>query len=178
MTTAQQYDDPFAGADKVPSISFKNAEVGTVFEGVVTEAPKLVQSRDFNTGEPAFWPAKPGEAPNPKMSVVIRLLLEGDEERSLWAQKPSAMFAALAEAQKQAGARIEVGGVLAVKFTGEKAHTDPEKVRKNLPPQKLYAARYTPPPPKAAADPFDTPAAAPAAPANDKGWGTSETPPF
>lgn len=176
MTTAQQqYDDPFAGADKVPSISFKDAPVGTTYEGVVTEAPKLVQSRDFNTGEPAFWPAKPGEAPNPKMSVVIRLLLEGGEERSLWAQKPSAMFAAIGEAQKQAGQRIDVGGTLAVKFTGEKAHTDPEKIRKNLPAQKLYAARYTPPAAKPAEDPWGSEAK------KDESWNTpagKDEPPF
>ena len=153
MTTAQDID-PFAGADKAPSISFKDAAVGTVYEGIVTEAPKLVQSRDFNTGEPAFWPAKPGEVPNPKMSVVIRMSLDGDEERSLWAQKPSAMFAAIGEAQKTAGQRIEVGGTLAIKFTGEKPHTDPDKIRKNLPPQKLYAAKYTPPAQLPAADPW------------------------
>lgn len=165
--------DPFAGADKVPSISFKDAPVGTVYEGIVTEAPKLVQSRDFNTGEPAFWPAKPGEAPNPKMSVVIRLQLLDGDERSLWAQKPSAMFAAIGEAQRAAGKRIEIGGTLAVKFTGEKPHTDPEKVRKNLPPQKLYAAKYTPPAAKPADDPWgSTAAAAPAASLS------TEAPPF
>lgn len=168
MTTADI--DPFAGADKVPSISFKDAPVGTVYEGVVTEAPKLVQSRDFNTGEPAFWPAKPGETPNPKMSVVIRLLLNDGEERSLWAQKPSAMFAAIGEAQKTSGKRIEVGGTLAVKFTGEKPHTDPDKVRKNLPPQKLYAAKYTPPAASPADDPWASSAATTAAvpPQNDE----------
>ena len=152
--TATADIDPFAGADKAPSISFKGVPVGTVFEGVVTEAPKLVQSRDYNTGEPAFWPAKPGETPNPKMSVVIRLSLDGDEERSLWAPKPSAMFAAIGEAQKQAGQRIEVGGTLAIKFTGEKPHTDPDKIRREMPPQKLYAAKYTPPAAKPAADPW------------------------
>lgn len=167
MTTAADLD-PFAGADKAPSISFKDAPVGTTFEGIVTEPPKLVQSRDYNTGEPAFWPAKPGEQPNPKMSVVIRLLIDG-EERSLWAQKPSAMFGAIAEAQRSAGQRIEIGGTLAVKFTGEKAHTDPDKIRKNLPAQKLYAAKYTP---KVASDPF----AAPAVPADP--WAATEAPPF
>lgn len=152
MTTAET--DPFAGAEKAASLSFKDMPVGTTYTGVVTEAPKLIQSRDFNTGEPAFWPVtRPGEQPNPKMSVVINLEVEG-EPRSLWAPKPSAMFAALAEAQKKAGAKIEPGATLSVRFTGEKAHTDPDKIRKKLPPQKLYEAKLIPAPPKAAADVF------------------------
>lgn len=172
MSTAADID-PFAGADKVPSISFKGAPVGTVYEGVVTEAPKLVQSRDYDTGDPAFWPAKPGETPNPKMSVVIRILMEDGEERSVWAQKPSAMFAAIGEAQKQAGQRIDVGGTLAVKFTGEKPHTDPVKIKKDMPPQKLYAAKYTPPVTKPADDPWASSAAGtPATPA------VTDEPPF
>ena len=162
MTTAQDID-PFAGADKSPSLSFK--DVGTVYTGVVTEGPKLVQSRDFESGEPAFWPAKPGETPNPKMSVVINLEVDG-EERSLWAPKPSAMFAALAAAQKDAGARIATGGTLSIKYTGDK----PNEKNPRLNPQKLYAARY------AAPDPFgDAPQAA--APAKSAG-GWDETPPF
>lgn len=151
MTTAEI--DPFAGAEKAPSISFKNAPIGTVYTGTVTEDPKLIQSRDFDTGEPAFWPAKPGETPNPKMSVVINLEIDG-EPRSLWAQKPSAMFGALADAQKQAGCKIAPGCTLSVKFTGEKEHTDPVKIKKGMPPQKLYACKVVPAAPKAAPDPF------------------------
>lgn len=153
--------DPFAGAEKAPSLSFKDMPVGTTYTGVVTEGPKLVQSRDFNTGEPAFWPAsRPGEEPNPKMSVVINLDVEG-EPRSLWAAKPSAMFAALAEAQKKAGAKIEAGATLSVRFTGEEKHTDPDKIRRGLPAKKLYSAKLEPAPAKPAADVFagsdDTP---------------------
>jgi hypothetical protein len=159
-------EDPFANADKVPSISFKNAPVGTVYEGTVTEAPKLIQSRNFDTGEPDFWPAKAGETPQPKMSVVIRLRLDSGEERSLWAQKPSSMFAAIAQARKDAGKGLEVGGRLAVKFDHETPHTDPEKIRKGYAPIKEYVAKYTPP---AAPDPFSTPTETPAA-AAATGW--------
>jgi hypothetical protein len=133
MTTTQDID-PFAGADKVPAVSWADAPVGTVVKGVVVEAPKLVQSRDYKTGEPATWPDG-----NPKMSVVIRLDING-EQRSLWAAKPSAMFAALAKAQTDAGARITVGGELAVKYTGDKQHENPR-----FNPAKQYQARYTPP---------------------------------
>lgn len=167
MTAAADLDDPFANADKVPSISFKNAPIGTIYEGTITEAPKLIQSRDYQTGDPAFWPAKPGETPQPKMSVVIRLRMDDGEERSLWAQKPSSMFAAIAQARKDAGKGLEVGGRLAIKFDHETPHTDPEKIRKDYAPIKEYVARYTPP---AAPDPFAAPAAAPAAEAKKSGW--------
>lgn len=152
MTTAEI--DPFAGAEKAPSLSFKNMPVGTTYTGVVTEGPKLVQSRDFDSGEPAFWPAsRPGEAPNPKMSVVINLEVDG-EPRSLWAAKPSAMFAALAEAQRVAKAKIEVGSTLSVRFTGEEPHTDPVKIKKGMPPKKLYACKLEPAPAAPAPDVF------------------------
>lgn len=131
--TEQQHDDPFAGADKTPAVSFKDAPVGTTYTGVVTEAPRLVQSRDYESGEPAVWPDG-----NPKMSVVVNLTVDG-EGRSLWAPKPSAMFRALADAQKQAGSRIEPGGTLAVKFTGEQ----PNAKNPRLNAQKIYAAKYT-----------------------------------
>ncbi|MBC7680251.1 MAG: hypothetical protein H7233_14860 [Pseudorhodobacter sp.] len=145
--------DPFDGAVKAASISFKDAPTGTTFTGVLTETPKLIQSRDFNTGEPAFWPASPGQEPNAKMSVVINFDVNG-EPRSLWAQKPSAMFVAIAEAQKAAGCKLEPGCELSVRFSGEKAHTDPEKVRKGLPAQKLYEAKIKPAPAKPAPDAF------------------------
>lgn len=156
MTTAQQYDDPFAGAEKAPSLSFKDAPIGTVYTGVVTEGPKLVQSRDYQTGEPAFWPVKnPGDTPNPKMSVVINLDVDG-EPRSLWAGKPSQLFGALADAQKRVGQRIEAGGTLSVKFQSEKPSDNPR-----FNPQKIYAVKYEPPVKTAtpAADPFDGAAA-------------------
>jgi len=144
--TTQPVNDPFAGGDTVPSISFKDAPVGATITGIVTVAPSLVQSRDFDTGQPAFWPDN-----NPKMSVVTRLVLPNGEERGLWAAKPSAMFAAIAAAQKAAGALIAVGGTLTVTLTGFKPA---ENTR--LSPQKLYGVTYVPP------NAFETPAAAPA----------------
>jgi hypothetical protein len=166
--------DPFAGAEKAESLSFKDMPVGTTYTGVVTTGPKLVQSRDFNTGEPAFWPVnRPGEEPKPKMAVVINLDIDG-EPRSLWAQKPSALFAALADAQKTSGAKITEGSTLSVRFTGEEAHTDPDKIRRKLPPKKLYAAKLEPAPPAAPADPFSGDASSTDATKN--GW--DDTPPW
>ena len=160
--TAPQYVDPFAGGTSTPSVSWKDAPIGTVVEGIIIEPPELVQSRDFETSEPAFWPAKPGQQPNPKMAVVVKLSIDGDE-RALWAVKPSALFAAVADSIKKAGASLTVGGTLAIKYTGDKPNANPR-----LNAAKQYACRYTPPSAPAQADPF--------AGKDDKGW--DATPPF
>ena len=135
-TQPQSPTDMFAGGVTVPSISFKDAPIGASITGKVTEAPVMVQSRDFDTGQPAFFPDN-----NPKMSVVTKIVLATGEERGLWAAKPSAMFAAIAEAQKAAGALIAVGGTLTITFTGEK----PNATNPRLNAQKLYAVTYVPP---------------------------------
>ena len=70
-TYPQTVDDPLS-YDKAPSLSFKDAPVGTVFTGTITRAPKLVQARDFDSGTPKTWPDG-----NPVMSVVIMLEVEG-----------------------------------------------------------------------------------------------------
>ena len=157
--------DMFAGGDTVPSVSFKDAPVGASVTGIVTVAPSLVQSRNFETSQPDFWADG-----NPKMSVVTRIALPNGEERGLWAAKPSAMYAAIADAQKQAGALIAVGGTLTITFTGFKPS---ENAR--LSPQKLYAVTYVPP------DAFEQPAAAqgwqqPAAAAPPPAWSQPAAP--
>lgn len=137
--------DPFATYDRAPALSFKNAPIGTSYTGEVLEEAKLVQARDFETGERATWPDG-----NPKMTVVLRLRVDG-EERSLWAPKPSAMFKALADARKAAGKPIAPGGWLTVTFTGE----EPNKKNPRLNPQKLYEAKYVEGAPPSEADPFE-----------------------
>ncbi len=94
-----------------------------------------MQSRDFETGEAAKWPDG-----NPKMSVVTTLRVNG-EERGLWAKKPSALFAAIGEAQKKAGQLIRIGGTIRVTYTGDV----PNAKNPRLNPQKQYAVEYTPP---------------------------------
>ena len=125
--------DPFAGGESVPSLSFKDLPVGTTYTGIVLEEPQVVQARDYETGQPAFWPDG-----NQKKTIVIRLEVDG-EERSLWAPIPSAMKTAIAEAK---GTNlIEKGGILAVRFDSEV----PNAKNPRLNPQKIYKARYTPP---------------------------------
>ena len=132
--------DPFGNVN-YSSISWKDQPVGTTVSGTVVEAPKLVQARDYESGEPAFW--KDG---NPKQTVVTILDLGGEEPQSLWASVPSALQKAIAQAQKDAGAGpIAVGGKLSVTFTGEKKNDNPR-----LNAQKLYSATYRAP----VSDPF------------------------
>lgn len=135
-------DDPFAH-EKRPSVSFNGAAVGTTRTIKVTSHAQLKQSRDFETGEPAFWPDG-----NPKMSAIIEGTLDG-EAVALWAAKPSAMFTAIAEAQRTAGEQIAPGGTLIVTYTGDKPH---EK-NPRLNPAKQYRVKYVPP---TATDPFVT----------------------
>lgn len=140
--------DPFAGGESRPSVSFKNSLPGTNVTLVVDGEPKLVQARDFDTEQPAYWPDG-----NPKMTVVMDVLHD-EEPKSLWAPKPSSMFAALAAAQKEAGARFAPGGVLMVEHYADKPNENPKKAA-----QKLYRASYVPPKP---ADPFAEQPAQPA----------------
>ena len=179
--TAPQTIDPFAGGTSTLSVSWKDAPVGTTVEGVIIESPELVQSRDFDTDEPAFWPGVNGQPGNPKMAAVIKLSIDG-EERAVWAVKPSAMFAAIADAIKKAGSGLAVGGTLAIRYTGDKPNANPR-----LNAAKQFAARYTPPSAPPAADPFASTPAAAAAPAgakdvriaalqDDNGWDAA--PPF
>lgn len=133
--TQQPYEDPFAQSERNPSISFKDKPIGTSVTGTVVERPTMVQARDFETGERATW-----DDGNPKMTVVTTLEVNG-EKYSLWAPKPSAMFAAIAAAQQQAGAQIEPGGKLTVEYVGDK----PNEKNPRLNAAKQYAARYEPP---------------------------------
>jgi hypothetical protein len=131
-------DDPFDVPEKKPAVSWKGAKIGTVVTGTVTDVPVEVRSRDFESGEPASWPDG-----NPKMSVVVGLLIDG-EPYNLWAPKPSAMFAALAKAHKadkEAGGQgIAVGGKLKVRLSGQKPNPDKPKLN----PQNLFQAKFEP----------------------------------
>lgn len=157
-------NDPFAGSTKTPSVSFKDLPVGSSQTGTVVEAPKMVQSTNFDTGEPDFWDAARTQ---PKMSVVTRLRMDDGEERSLWAQKPSAMFRAIGDAQQKAGKLLGVGDKVTVTFVGEKPN--PDKPR--LAAQKLYEVVIT------AGDAFAAPAAPAAAPAAPTEAGPVPAPP-
>jgi len=135
-------DDPFSGGTKTPALSWKGLPVGSYFTLKVLEPAKLLQSRDFETNERAYWDKAQTE---PIMSAVVNVTVmvgphSVGEDRSVWAQKPSNLFAAIAEAQKQAGARIDTGGLLHIQFTGEVPHKNPK-----MSATKQYLAKYDPP---------------------------------
>ncbi len=148
--------DPLSGGEKTPAVSWKDQPIGTTVVLSVTEGPKLVQSRDFDTGEPAFWPAGSDGVKNPKMSVVVAGQVNG-EDVALWAPKPSSMFAALAAAQIAAGSRIVAGGTVRVTLCGQKKN--PERPKLNA--QNLFEATYLRPDAFASDTPVTTPAATP-----------------
>lgn len=163
-------DDPFAGHDRRPAVSFKDQPIGTTVRLIVDEPPKRVQARDYQTGEPAFWTNRDGTK-SEKWTVVTGGHVNG-EPRSLWAPDPSQLFAAIREAQKSAGARIAEGGTLTVTLTERRAN--PDKPRNA--PQNIYAVTYTPP---AAADPFADqapPATPPVPPAQPAATGPVSVP--
>lgn len=126
--------------DSTPSLSFKDAPIGTSYTGTVTRAPEMVQSRDYDTGEPAFWPASPDGKANPKMSVVFNLQLPDGTERSVWAPKPSALFSALGAAEKASGKAIGVGDTVTIAFTG----TEPSSKGARFADKKLYTVTHVP----------------------------------
>lgn len=144
--------DPFAEQEKNPSVSFKDAPIGTTYTGEVVEAPSFAQSRDYDTSEPLYWQqgGKQSTQPSdqPVMSIVTVLEING-ERRSLWASKwakPGSMFSAIQEAQKAAGSQIAVGGRLTVTLVGVEPSDNPK-----FNDRKLYKAQYVPPNPFAGA---------------------------
>lgn len=122
-----------------PSASF--LEIGTVHKGRITDLDTQ-QQHDFDTGRPKFW-----DDGKPAMQIVVTLATDerdpnqpdDDGLRRIFIK--SAMTAAVREAVKKAGARgLGIGGVLAVKYTG-----DGEPKRKGGLPPKQYKATYEPP---------------------------------
>lgn len=173
----QDDSDPLEGGVRIPSLSWKALPVGTVFTCEVLEPAKLLQSRDYESNQPKFWDEAKTQ---PVMAAVINVRVTAGphsvgEDRSIWAQKPSSLFVALADAQKAAGVRIARGGVLQLRFAAETPHTNP---RNN--PIKNYQARYTPPVASPDHDAFaDTPPARSAPPVRpaDAAWPVATTAP-
>lgn len=146
--------DPFAGGEKSPSLSWRGLPIGSAFTLRVLEPAKLLQSRDFTTQELAFWDEAKTQ---PKMAAVVNVeVLRGPhsvgEKRSVWAQRPSAIFTAIADAQSESRAKIDAGGILHLRFVGETKHQDPR-----MNPIKNYQAKYEPP----VVDAFTSPQPAP-----------------
>ena len=128
-----QYDDPF-DRQSAPSVSFKNAPIGTKASGIVTKRAETIQQRDYDDrSKLLFW-----DDGNPKLVAVLPLRVDG-EAKSLWAPIPSGMFAAISAARNELGRAIRPGDEVTVEFVGEKPTDNPRKE-----PQKLYRVTVRP----------------------------------
>lgn len=177
----QDYD-PLEQRQKTPVVSFGGPDQSSdpPPDSVVTldirePITELVHSRDYNTGEPAYWPTKKDQAQgDPILAAVFRGKLIRDDigrtqtnedgEAALWAQKPSNLYSAISDAQKAAkkvladagkptaAGRIGAcnGGLLHVKFIGRVEHFKATAAA-NKPKPKGYLAVYVP---HQAADPL------------------------
>lgn len=161
--------DPFGEKIKTPALSFKDELAGTVKWLDVSEPAKVLQQRDFDTEELAYWPNQDGTQGKPKMAGVLNGVDENGEPVSLWAPIPGDLQAKLVEAQKALGRQIGGGNTVdrvTVRFDGKVPAKNP-KFKKNTFSVKVEAKG---PKPVAAAD--DPWASEPAAPPFD------DSPPF
>lgn len=139
MTATDSVND-FLLAGGIPAAKF--ATIGTVVKGSVV-ASDVMQQTDYATNAPKFF-----DDGKPMMQAVITLQtderdpdIDGDDgQRKVYVR--GQMTAALREALRAANAKLEIGGVLAVKYDRAEA---PEK--KGFKPKKVYVAQYRPPAP-------------------------------
>lgn len=131
------------GGEKTKACSFDGEPVIT-WSGMVLDPPSAVQSKNYDTDEPEFWPDG-----KPKMQVVVKLqtdVIEGDDDtgvRSLWLKGESQK--AVVTAIRAAGAStLERGGFLTIAYYAKKENP-PEPGKKKRFPTKLYRANYMPP---------------------------------
>lgn len=121
----------------VPAAKFPT--IGTTVKGAVVSS-EVTQQTDFQTGKPLTW-----DDGSPRQQVVITLQTDlRDPEvtddtglRKLYVK--GQMTAALRDALRAAGARLEVGGTLAVQYT-----EDEPSATRGFNPKKVYRAQYQP----------------------------------
>lgn len=121
--------DPFA-SESAPSLSFKRAKEGDSYTGTVASLPVVMQQRNFEDGSMEVWPDG-----NPKQVVTFKVEIDG-EVLSVWAKKPSSLFRALQEAQKEAGGRMAVGDTITIKWV----RSEPNAKNSKLNDAKIYEA--------------------------------------
>lgn len=129
--------DQFLMGGGVKSAKFEM--VGDAITGQVYEVPEVRQQTDLSTGELKTW-----QDGRPMMQLVVTLKTtlredaEDDGLRRIYV-KGKSLTEAVREAVRKSGAKgLEVGGTLAVKYTG-----DGEQTKRGFNPPKLYAAQYT-----------------------------------
>ena len=134
MTTYADVND-FLNQSGAPAAKFP--EIGTTVKGTVIAA-EVKQQTDMDTGQPLTW-----DNGDPRMQLIVTLqtderdpdLNDDDGTRRLFAK--GNMLTAIKAAVKKANARLEPGGTLVVKYSG-----DGEQKKRGFNPPKLYEAAY------------------------------------
>ena len=129
---------------------------GASVNGTICRPPEKQQQREIDTGKPKLW-----DDGSPRWQIVVHLqtasrdpeVEDDDGIRALYVR--GNMLKAVREAVRKAGARLEVGGELAVIYTG-----DGERKTAGFNPPKLYSATYIPAAQAAVADALSEPATA------------------
>lgn len=139
--------DPFAENESAPAVSFKDSPIGTVRTITVTEPANMAQGSEFGTGDKLYWvPGQRGKksttpSDQPVMCAVVNGTDENGEPCTVWAQKPSSMYSAIAAAQKsiKAGYRLKPGDKLHIRLTNRE-----DSGKGN--PRNVFAAKIEPAP--------------------------------
>lgn len=134
MTITNDVND-LLGETGAPACKFETA--GDTFKGRVLAAVKRQQT-DYSTGTPKAW-----DNGDPMWEIVVTVDTgvddgNGETNRRLFIR--GAMLKAVREALKDANAKLEVGGELTVRYTGD---GEPSKKGFNAP--KLFKAKYVAP---------------------------------
>jgi hypothetical protein len=159
MSTQLDEANEFLLAGGVASAKFET--VGTTVSGSICRPPEVQQQREIDSGKPKYW-----DDGKPRQQIVVHLqttardpaVEDDDGIRALYVR--GNMLRAVREAVRKAGAKLEVGGVLTVTYTG-----DGERKAAGFNPPKLYTAAYVPAAQAAVADALDEPDPVSAAPA-------------
>jgi hypothetical protein len=123
-----------------PSAKSLLENVGDEFTGIVQGPAVKLQTKDYITGEPAFWDE---EKTSPKLAWAINLMI-GEELRTLWAPIPSDVCVKfLAAVKEQKVTNVAEGGKLTVKLVGTEPVTLKNGRKGN--PKKLHAVTYEAP---------------------------------
>jgi hypothetical protein len=141
----QKYEGDLADAFGVESrkaISWESAPNVSVPHGtrrmlLVESGPAVLHGRDFTTKQLQYWPDG-----NPKWKIAVQVVDENGEDRGLWMGKPSAMGAAIASAEGNAGFKIidTPWCLLDITYTHDKQGSDPR-----TDPAKQFRVMLIPP---------------------------------
>lgn len=123
LDVLDQIDAAFESGGGTVSAFNAETEPGTVVTGPIAGVA-MRQSRDFKTGDPAFWPDG-----KPKNEVVVRVETDHGERAvyiPTWGRAKQALSEAVGEAGlSKVSDALRPGNVLSVRFNGKKDAVHP-----------------------------------------------------